>query len=122
MLRWAQAPHSVCATNDGDVIAPGIRDVNLVGGRVYNSGHPVNLLRGEATNGDKHRTNGRTIGAPRNSSLGANYIDADVRLSWWHKLGERPNLQLTAEGLNVANRTNYGSVNNQVGPLFAIPA
>lgn len=87
----------------------------------YNSGHPFNLLSGEATNGDNHPTNGRPIGAPRNSGLGPNYIDFDMRLSWRHKLGERSNLQLTAEGFNLANRTNYVSVNNEVGPLFAIP-
>jgi hypothetical protein len=87
----------------------------------YNSGHPFNLLSGEATNGDNHPTNGRPIGGPRNSGLGPNYIDADMRLTWLHKLGERSNLQLTAEGFNLANRTNYASVNNEVGPLFAIP-
>ncbi len=86
----------------------------------YNSGHPFNLLSGEATNGDNHPTNGRPIGAPRNSGLGPNYIDADMRLTWRRKLGETSNLQLTAEGFNLANRTNYASVNNEVGPLFAI--
>ncbi len=30
-------------------------------------------------------------------------------------------MQLTAEGFNIANRTNYASVNNEVGALFAIP-
>ncbi len=87
----------------------------------YNSGHPFNLLSGEATNGDNHPTNGRPIGGPRNSGLGPNYVDADMRLTWRHKLGETSNFQLTAEGFNLANRTNYASVNNEVGPLFAIP-
>ena len=32
------------------------------------------------------------------------------------------NLVLTAEGFNVANRTNYASVNNEVGPVFGLPA
>lgn len=87
----------------------------------YNSGHPFNLLSGEATNGDNHPTDGRPIGAPRDSGLGPNYIDFDARLSWRHNLGERTAVQITAEGFNLANRTNYASVNNQVGPLFAIP-
>jgi len=87
----------------------------------YNSGHPFNLLSGEPTNGDNHPTNGRPIGAPRNSGLGPNYAALDVRLSWHHKVGEKSTLLVTAEGFNIANRTNYGSVNNQVGPLFAIP-
>ncbi len=87
----------------------------------YNSGHPFNLLSGEPTNGDNHPTNGRPIGAPRNSGLGPNYANFDARISWHHKVGERSTLLITAEGFNIANRTNYGSVNNQVGPLFAIP-
>ncbi|MGA9529789.1 MAG: TonB-dependent receptor [Terriglobales bacterium] len=86
----------------------------------YNSGHPFNLLSGEPTNGDNHPTDGRPIGAPRNSGLGPNYADLDARISWHHKVGEGKSLSFTAEGFNILNRTNYGSVNNQVGPLFAI--
>jgi len=84
----------------------------------YHSGHPFNLLAGGEVNGNNHITNERPIGAPRNSGLGPNYIDFDMRLSWQHKLGEKTNLQLTAEGFNLANRTNYASVNNEVSPLF----
>ncbi len=89
----------------------------------YNSGHPFNLLSesGAATNGDNHPTNGRPIGAARNTGLGPDYVVFDARLSWHHKVGERANLVLTAEGFNIANRTNYASVNNEVSPLFAIP-
>ncbi len=86
----------------------------------YNSQHPFNLLSGEPTNGDNHPTDGRPIGAPRNSGIGPNYATFDARLGWQHKIGERSTLQITAEGFNILNRTNYGSVNNQVGPLFAI--
>jgi hypothetical protein len=39
-------------------------------------------------------------------------------LTWQHKFGERLNLILTAEGFNIANHTNYASVNNEVSPLF----
>ncbi|MFZ0479171.1 MAG: TonB-dependent receptor [Terriglobales bacterium] len=86
----------------------------------YNSGHPFNLLSGEPTNGDNHPTDGRPIGAPRNSGLGPSYAAFDARISWHHKVGEGKTLLLSAEGFNIANRTNYASVNNQVGPLFAI--
>ncbi|MHB8524884.1 MAG: outer membrane beta-barrel protein [Candidatus Acidiferrales bacterium] len=84
----------------------------------YHSGHPFNLLAGGEVNGNNHTTNERPIGAPRDSGLGPNYIDFDMRLSWQHKIGEKTNLQLTAEGFNLANRTNYASVNNEVSPLF----
>jgi hypothetical protein len=82
------------------------------------SGHPFNLLAGGEVNGDNHTTNERPIGAPRDTGLGPDYIDFDARLSWQHKLGEKSNLQFTAEGFNLANRTNYASVNNEVSPLF----
>ncbi len=88
----------------------------------YSSGHPFNLLAGGAVNGDNHITNERPIGAPRDSGLGPNLIDFDMRLTWQHKLTERLNLLITAEGFNIANRTNFASVNNEVSPLFGFPA
>lgn len=87
----------------------------------YNSGHPFNLLVEGEDNGDNHVTNERPIGAPRDSGLGPNLIDFDMRLTWQHKLNEKLNLQITAEGFNIANRTNYASVNNEVDPLFGLP-
>jgi len=88
----------------------------------YHSGHPFNLLAGGEVNGDNHTTNERTIGAPRDTGLGPDYYDFDMRLTWQHKLGEKANLQFTAEGFNLANRTNYASVNNEVGPVFGVCA
>ena len=88
----------------------------------YHSGLPFNLLAGGAVNGNNHITNERPFGAPRNSGLGPDYYNLDMRLSWRHKVGEKANLVLTAEGFNVANHTNYASVNNEVGPVFGLPA
>jgi hypothetical protein len=82
------------------------------------SGHPFNLLAGGEVNGDNHTTNERPIGAPRDTGIGPDYIDFDTRLTWHHKLGERSNIAFTAEGFNLANRTNFASVNNEVGPLY----
>jgi hypothetical protein len=84
----------------------------------YHSGHPFNLLAGGEVNGDNHTTNERPIGAPRDTGLGPSYTDFDMRLTWRHKLGERANLEFTAEGFNIANHTNFASVNNEVSPLF----
>jgi hypothetical protein len=84
----------------------------------YNSGHPFNLLAGGEVNGNNHTTNQRPIGAPRDAGLGPDLITFDMRLTWQHKLSENMNLQFTAEGFNIANRTNFASVNNEVGPLF----
>lgn len=84
----------------------------------YNSGHPFNLLAGADINGDQHFTNDRPPSAPRNSGLGPNYVDFDARLTKSINLGRERSLQLTAEGFNLANHTNYASVNNLVGAAF----
>jgi hypothetical protein len=86
----------------------------------YNSGHPFNLLAGGEVNGNNHTTNERPIGAGRDTGLGPDYINLDMRLTWQHKVREKARLQLTAEGFNVANHTNYASVNNVVGPVFGL--
>lgn len=86
----------------------------------YNSGHPFNLLAGADVNGDRHSTNDRPIGAARNTGLGPNYASWDMRLSRTIHLGEKANLMLLAEGFNLANRTNYASVNNVVGATFGL--
>jgi hypothetical protein len=87
----------------------------------YNSGHPFNLLAGSEVNGDNHSTNDRPIGAGRDTGLGPNLIDFDMRLAWKYALTEKATLQITVEGFNLANRTNYASVNNVVGPAFGLP-
>ena len=84
----------------------------------YHSGLPFNLLAGGEINGDNHTTNERPIGAPRDTGLGPNFITFDMRLAWQHKLSDKANVALTVEGFNIANRTNYASVNNEVGPFF----
>ncbi len=88
----------------------------------YHSGLPFDLLAGGEVNGDNHTTNERPIGAPRDSGIGPNYIDFDMRLTWHHKLGEKATLILTAEAFDLGNRTNFASVNNEVSPLFGIGA
>jgi len=87
----------------------------------YNSGHPFNLLAGADINGDGHFTNDRPPAAGRNTGIGPDYYDFDVRLSRAFKIYEKTSLQFTAEGFNLANRTNYSSVNNIVGAAFAPP-
>lgn len=82
----------------------------------YNSSHPFNLLAATDVNGDRHYTNDRPFGVGRNTGIGPDYVDLDLRLSRSIKLGERANVQFIAESFNLTNRTNYASVNNIVGP------
>jgi hypothetical protein len=86
----------------------------------YHSGLPFNLLAGVEVNGNNHAPNERPIGAPRDTGLGPDFYNFDMRLSWQHKLAEKAKVQFTAEGFNIANRTNFASVNNEVGPLFGL--
>jgi hypothetical protein len=87
----------------------------------YHSGLPFNLLAGGEVNGNNHTTNQRPIGSPRDTGLGPNYTNFDMRLSWRHKIGEKASITFTAEGFNIANHTNFASVNNEVSPLFGLP-
>ena len=82
----------------------------------YNSGHPFDLLAGADLNGDRHSTNDRPLGAGRNTGLGPDYTDFDMRITRSFKMGERANLQILAEGFNLFNHVNFASVNNVVGP------
>jgi hypothetical protein len=83
----------------------------------YNSAHPFNLLAGTNVNNDRHSTNDRPPGAGRNTGIGPNAVVFDMRLSRFFKLGERASAQFVAEGFNIFNRTNFGSVNNVVGVI-----
>lgn len=87
----------------------------------YYSGHPFDLLADSTdVNGDRHYTNDRPIGAGRNTGLGPSFTNFDMRLSRTFKFGERYSVQLLAEGFNIANHTNFASVNNEVSPLFGV--
>ncbi len=87
----------------------------------YNSSRPFNLYTGTDTNGDHTSFADRPAGAGRNTGIGPNYVDLDMRLSWRFKFSEKASLQLMVEGFNVANRTNYSRVNDVVGAAFAPP-
>jgi len=80
----------------------------------YNSGHPFNLLSGEPTNGDNHPTNGRPIGAPRNSGLGRIMrIDAAAELASQsggekHAVDTRRRIQQFAKSDQLCQREQSG--------------
>jgi hypothetical protein len=87
----------------------------------YHSGHPFNLLAGADINGDYHFTNDRPPGDPRNSGRGPDFAEMDLRLSRRFRLTEKITLELLVESFNLANRTNYASINNVVGAAFGPP-
>jgi hypothetical protein len=87
----------------------------------YNSAHPFNLLAGTNVNNDRHSTTDRPPGVGRNTGVGPNYVSFDTRLRWQAKVTEKSTLQFMAEGFNLFNRTNFGSVNNVVGVIAPPP-
>ena len=87
----------------------------------YDSSRPFNLYAGTDVNGDRTDFADRPPGVGRNTGIGPNYLSMDLRLSRRFKLSEKASLQLMAEAFNVANRTNYAKINDEVGASFAPP-
>ena len=83
----------------------------------YNSPRPFNLLSGTEINNDRHNTTDRPIFAGRNTGIGPSFITFDMRLSKKVFFGDKKSLEFMAEGFNLFNHLNYGSVNNTVGPI-----
>ena len=86
---------------------------------IANSAQPFNVLTGFDNVGDRHPNTHRPIGAGRNIGIGPNFFTADLRISRRISLGtsEAHSLEFIAEGFNLANRTNFKSVNNVAGDL-----
>jgi hypothetical protein len=87
----------------------------------YNSARPFNLYAGTDVNMDHSGYADRPPAAGRNTGIGPNYLGMDLRLSRRFRISEKAGLQFTAEAFNLANRTNYATVNDVVGPAFAPP-
>ncbi len=86
---------------------------------VASSGRPFNILTGFDNLGDNHPTTHRPWPAGRNIGRGPDYFTVDLRLARRFALSAdgRRNLEFTAEGFNLLNRTNFRSINNVVGNL-----
>jgi len=87
----------------------------------YDSERPFNLYAGADVNGDRTDFADRPPGVGRNTGIGPNYLTMNLRLSRHIRLSEKTGIQLTAEAFNVANRTNYATINDEVGASFAPP-
>jgi hypothetical protein len=91
----------------------------------YNSARPFNILTGFDNYGDNYLNNHRPWGAGRNIGIGPDFVSVDLRASRKFVLDakKRWNLEVIAEGFNLANRTNFRTVNQVVGdvPLKSLP-
>lgn len=83
-----------------------------------NSFRPFNVLAGLDVNGDNYTTNDRPYPAGRNIGRGPDFFTVDMRLSRRFRLPfEGGGVEFLAEGFNLANRTNFRTVNNTVGAI-----
>ena len=102
-----------------------LRDFTLSPIVQASSPRPFNVLTGTDIYGDRHPTVHRPYGAGRNIGRGPNFFTVDLRLTRRFPFGAeaRHNVEFTAEGFNLLNRTNFRSVNNVVGavPLSSLP-
>jgi Carboxypeptidase regulatory-like domain len=92
-------------------------DFNVAPVLQASSGRPFNVLVGYDNVGDNHPDTHRPYGAGRNIGLGPSFFTADLRLSRRFPFGRegQRNVEFTAEGFNMLNRTNFKNVNNTVG-------
>ena len=101
-------------------------DWNIAPIVVFSSFRPFNVLSGVDNQGDTYVNNKRPAFLGRNMGQGPNYRSFDLRLSRRFRYGtsEQRALEFIAEGFNLANRTNFRTVNNIVGdvPISALPS
>lgn len=84
---------------------------------IAGSGRPFNLLLGIDANADGRSQSDRPFNAARNSGIGEPFYSFDARLARRFPFKETMYLELTFEGFNLFNRTNFTGINNIVGSL-----
>ena len=94
-----------------------LADFTLSGILLARSGAPFNLNSGFDTIGDRHNDTHRPFGLGRNVGTGPSFFGLDVRLTRTFALSEKLDLQVIAEGFNILNKTNFRTVNGNVGDL-----
>ena len=101
-------------------------DWNIAPIMVLGSWRPFNVLSGVDNQGDTYVNNKRPAHLGRDMGQGPNYKTFDLRLSrrFRFSTNESRALEFIAEGFNLANRTNFRTVNNIVGdvPISALPS
>jgi hypothetical protein len=99
-----------------------LADINISGIFQAGSGRPWNLELGYDANGDTQNTDRAflvTSGKPavyagRNTGLGPDYINFDLRVVKRILFTEKARVELSFEAFNLFNRVNYSGVNNIV--------
>jgi hypothetical protein len=82
---------------------------------VAQSGRPFNLLLGSPPNNDGRSQSDRPGFAGRNTGRGEAFYSFDLRLARRFFVKEGRCLEITVEGFNLFNRTNFLGINNVIG-------
>ncbi|HEX5085178.1 MAG TPA: hypothetical protein VFY40_24340 [Blastocatellia bacterium] len=82
---------------------------------VAQSGRPFNLLLGFDANNDGNPQSDRPGFAGRNTGRGEAFYSFDMRLARRFLVKEGRFLEITVEGFNLFNRTNFLGINNVIG-------
>ena len=93
-----------------------LADITLSPIVTLRSGFPFNLFIGRDVNGDLNTTD-RPFHAPRNSGVGENFYNVDLRMSkqfYLRQNREGPRVEVIVEATNLFNRINYLRVNDVV--------
>jgi hypothetical protein len=98
-------------------VVDALRGITVAPIFAYSSGHPFNLLLGFDANGDTQANTDRPAFAGRNTGIGPNYIDLDLRVAKEFRFGSDGDYRLEGivEAFNLFNRVNFSGVNNIVG-------
>jgi hypothetical protein len=86
---------------------------------VAQSGRPFNLLLGFDANNDGNPQSDRPGFAGRNTGRGEDFYSFDLRLARRFFVKEGRYLEITVEGFNLFNRTNFQGINNVIGGACA---
>jgi hypothetical protein len=84
---------------------------------IAGSGRPFNLLLGFDANADGRSQSDRPFDAARNTGVGEPFYSFDARLARRFPIKETMFIELTFEGFNLLNHTNFTGINNIVGNL-----
>lgn len=97
-----------------------MRDITFSPSVFVRSGIPFTIRTGTDINGDTRSGTDRLFYIGRNTGIGPNYRSVNARVSKMFRFGaDNPKrIEFSADGANLFNRTNFGSVNEIVPTTF----
>jgi hypothetical protein len=97
-----------------------LRDISFSPSVFIRGGIPFTIRTGTDINGDTRSGTDRLFYIGRNTGIGPNYRSVNARISKMFRFGtdSAKRIEFSADGANLFNRTNFGSVNEIVPTTF----